>query len=202
MVWIWIKELLSNPDQLQDGLSEYRHAREEESAPLRQRLSVVEDLLASNYSKYDRLLDLYLSGDFPKENLIDHKSRLERTIESLEEEKKKLAGQINRGLTPEQEQMIRDFAGRLGKGLSRADEKFAARRQIIELLNVSATLTRENGEKVAYVSCVLGENVFGLSGKGPGNGNDSGGNDSQIASNSSGMGGGNRSLRWWRQVSG
>ena len=201
-VWNWIKEILANPDQLQDGLDEYRNALEEESVPLRHRLTVVDDLLSDNYSKYDRLLDLYLSGDFPKENLIDHKHRLERTIESLEEEKEKLTAQVNKGLTPEQEQMIKDFAVQLGKGLSRADDKFQARRVIIELLNVSAVLTRENGQKVAYVSCVLGENVFGLNKKGPGNNHETGSTDSQVASRSSGMAGGNRFLLWWMQVAG
>jgi len=163
-------------------------------------IRVVDDLLSDNYSKYDRLLDLYLSGDFPKENLIDHKSRLERTIQSLEEEKKKLAAQINKGLTLEQEKMIKDFAVQLGRGLSLADDHFQARRQIIELLDVTAVLTREDGQKVAYVSCVLGDNVFGLNKIRPDNNNESGSRNSQVASNSSGMAGGNRFLLWQRQV--
>jgi hypothetical protein len=201
LVWNWIKDLLANPDQLQDGLDEYRDTMEEESAPLHQRLKVVDDLLSDNYSKYDRLLDLYLSGDFPKENLIDHKNRLERTIQSLEEEKKKLTAQINKGLTREQEQMVKDFAVRLGKGLSRAEDHFQARRQIIELLNVTAILTPENGQKVAYVSCVLGENVFGLNNKKLDNSN-SGGKNSQVASNGFGEDGLNNYQHWPKQAVG
>jgi site-specific DNA recombinase len=199
-VWNWIKELLASPQQLQDGLDEYRFTLEEQSAPLFQRLIVVDELLSDNHSKYDRLLDLYLSGDFPKESLIDHKTRLEKTIQSLEQEKHKLMAQINRGLTLEQEELIKDFAVQFAEGLSLADDEFQTRRQIIELLNVTATLTRENGQKVAYVSCVLGENIFELNKKKSGNNDDSGSESSQIGFSSFGMAGGNRFLRLPRRA--
>lgn len=58
--------------------------------------------------------------------------------------------------------LIKDFAYRLGQGLSVADNQFQARQRIVELLNVTAILTRENGQKVACVSCILGENIFEL----------------------------------------
>ena len=34
---------------------------------------------------------------------------------------------------------------------------FASKRKIIEMMNVSGTLAVENGEKVIYVQCILGE---------------------------------------------
>lgn len=191
-VWNWMKELLASPEHLQEGLDEYRKTIEEESAPLFQRLRVVDDLLAENQSKYDRLLDLYLSGDFPKESLIDHKGRLERTIQSLEQEKRKLTAQISKGLSVEQEQIIKDFAVRLAEGLSLADDDFQTRRQIIDLLNVTATLTRENGQKVAYVSCMLGDNTFELNKNKTESGHDPSPKSLQVGFNNFGMGGESR----------
>jgi hypothetical protein len=117
---------------------------------------------------------------------------LERTIQGLEQEKEKLTVQVSKGLTPEQEERILDFASQLAVGLSLADDQFQSRRQIVDLLDVSAVLTREDGKKVAYVSCVLGENVFGLDNK-KGNGHGSGGENSQVAFNNSGAAGSGRS---------
>ena len=199
-VWEWIKTLLSDPGHLQDGLDEYRNMLEQGNIPLLHRLKIVDDLLVDNQSKYERLLDLYLSGDFPKETLIDHKSRLEQTIQSLEIEQSSLIAQLDHGLTFEQESLIKDFAYQLSEGLSVADNQFQVRRQIIELLNVTATLTRENGQKVAYVTCVLGDNMFELKTNKPNGSGNSGSESLQVAFNSIGMGGGIRSLHWWQKA--
>jgi len=37
------------------------------------------------------------------------------------------------------------------------DEDFAPRRQLVEILDLRATLAVENGERVVYVSCHLGD---------------------------------------------
>lgn len=108
-----------------------------------------------------RLLDLYLTGDFTKEMLIDRKNRLETTISALEEEKASLIAQLeSRTLTDSQMRALEEFAACIVQGLGRADEDFEIRRQIIDILDVQATLTVENGEKVAYVRCVVGDGVL------------------------------------------
>ena len=54
------------------------------------------------------------------------------------------------------------------------------KRELIELLDVTAELKVENGEKIAIVRCFLGEKVL------------------HVASKQSGTGGGTRSRRWPR----
>jgi len=161
-VWEWISGLLSNPDELQKGLDEYKNKQESELAPSRQKLVVLDDLLKENHLQLDRLLDLYLAGNFPKEALIERKSRLEETIEGLEREHVNTMARLDKTVSAEQEQAIQEIATKISEGLVFASGNFAIRRQIIELLNVTAVLLIEDGQKIARVSCMLGGNVLEL----------------------------------------
>ncbi len=154
LTWQWVTEILVNPERLAKGLEDYQVEQDRANEPIRERLKVVESLIADNQQQLDRLLDLYLTGDFSKEMLIDRKERLEATIEALKKEQATLTTKLEtQALTTAQILSIKQFAERVGEGLEQAD--FAARRQIIEDLDVQATLTVEDGEKVAYVSCAL-----------------------------------------------
>ncbi len=162
-VWNWVKSFLSDPVALQNGLNEYQADRERENAPLRERLKVVEDLLADNQTQLRRLLDLYLAGDFPKEVLIERKKRLETTMDALEKERTSLSAQLEaQTLTSEQIQSLKDFATEVAEGLERADADFETRRQIIDTLDVRATLAIEDEEKVVYVRCIIGDDVLSV----------------------------------------
>jgi hypothetical protein len=82
-IWDWIKQLLTDPEAFARGLRKYQAQRDKENEPIRARLGVVDDILAENRRQLERLLDVYLAGDFPRELLTDRKSRLETTIRSL-----------------------------------------------------------------------------------------------------------------------
>ena len=157
-VWCWIKSFLTSPETLAKGLQEYQAGKDKENAPLRERLRTIESLLTDNQAQLERLLDLYLAGDFAREMLIERKALLETTISALQRERDSLARQIEtRTLTGEQIRGIQDFAAQVAKGLDVIQESFEARRRVIELLDVQATLTIEDGQKVAHVRCALGD---------------------------------------------
>lgn len=160
LVWGWVSGLLSDPSELQKGLDEYKNKQESELAPLRQKLDVLDDLLNENHLQLDRLLDLYLIGDFPKEMLTERKARLEETIASLEHERETIMRRLENTVTPEQEEAIKKLATKIGQGLLIASDRFEVRRQIIELLDVRVVLSKEDGKKFASVSCVLDDTVF------------------------------------------
>jgi len=84
VVWKWVKGFLTDPEELLRGLRKHQAKGHKENEPTRRRLAVVDDLLADNQKQLDRLLDLYLSGDFQKDVLTDRKTRLEKTIRALE----------------------------------------------------------------------------------------------------------------------
>ena len=198
LTWEWVKGLLSDPIQLQEGLDLYKQERETEFAPFRQRLEVVNELIDSNTTQLNRLLDLFLTGDFQKEILIERKARLEETIRSLEREQATLMARLGMDVTEEVESAIKEIVAKIGVGLDFAENDFDTKRQIIDLLDVTATLQRENGEKVAYVSCMLGSEIFQLTTGG--NGGTNGGKGLRLMPNSSGTGGEDKFLLWWTQV--
>ena len=71
-------------------------------------------------------------------------------------ERTKLMKQLeHQTLTDDQIKSITYLASRIKAGLVKADQHFAARRKLIELLNVRATLKVENNVKIVYAQCYL-----------------------------------------------
>jgi site-specific DNA recombinase len=160
-VWGWVKSFLTDPAALAEGLRAEQEKREQDNAPLRQRVAVIDDLLADNRRQLERLLDLYLAGDFPKEMLTERKGRLEKTIGALEREWVGLAAQLEaQTFTDAQIQSVTEFAEKVRGGLGIAERDFEKRRRLIELLDVWVTLTVEDGEKVVYARCMLGDDTL------------------------------------------
>ena len=162
-VWRWVEALMTDPVMLTEGLQVEQEEREQANAPLRQRVAVVDDLLADNQRQLERLLDLYLSGDFGKEILMERKTRLETTIGALSGERKGLIAQVEaRTLTDDQLQDIEDFAARIAGGLEGEIGDFETKRAILEALDVKAALTVEDGEQVAYAYCLSYGDVLSI----------------------------------------
>jgi len=161
--WEWVRSFLLDPASLRLGLKELQAERDRANAPLRERLGVIDDLLADTRQQLERLLELYLAGDFPKEMLMERKGRLEDTIGKLEKERGGLAAQLAaQTLTEEQIECLEDFASRIAEGLEYADEGFEKRRQVIEMLDVRATLAVEDSKQAAYMRCMLGEDSLSI----------------------------------------
>lgn len=161
VVWGWIKSFLTDPEALAEGLEGYRDECERENLPTRERLAVVAGLIGDNQAQLNKLLDLYLSGEFPKEMLTERKVRLESTIASLEREQAGLVAHMKaQTLTEEQIQTLMSFAATVSDNLEAMDTDFGARRRLIEELDVQATLAVEDGERVVYASCIVGEEVL------------------------------------------
>jgi hypothetical protein len=130
----------------------------------RARPEVLDDLLSDNRRQLERLLALYLAGDFPREALTDRKSRLERTIADLEEERTTLLAQMEAGeLSETQIRTLSDFVRKVAAGIEVGNADFETRRAVILALNVEALLYVKDGhrdgsgtpQKWARVSCIL-----------------------------------------------
>jgi len=163
IVWNWITALLENPETLQAGLDAHAEETENQLSPFRERLDVVKSLLEENDKELNRLLELYLSGEFPKEVLVSRKNELETVMQSLENEKDRLLENIQeQELTPKQIENIFEFAEKVKEGLEHADKNFTAKRKIIDALDVHVIITVEGKEKIVYAECVLGKTSLKL----------------------------------------
>jgi site-specific DNA recombinase len=156
--WGWVKSLLLDPAELARGLAEHQTERDMENAPMRERLSAAEDLLRDHRTQLERLLDLYLAGDFPKDILTERKARLEATIAALERERAGILTQLGATtLTQEQIKSLQDSAHEVAVGFIGADTDFGARRQVIEDLKLEGRLAIEEDQQVMYLTCIVGE---------------------------------------------
>ncbi len=155
-VWSWVKSLLSDPQVLIDGIATHQVNAEKVQGPLRERMAVVEKLIDDNRSQLQRLLDLYLAGEFPRDVLAERKQSLEKTLAALEQEHNNLQARLTeQEVSVEQILQLQEFAARASQGLEQADTDLSMRQTIVERLDVRGTLVIEDGEFVVYPQCML-----------------------------------------------
>ena len=157
-LWAWIKSLLTDPVQLVEGINAIQSDREQELSPVRDRLKAVEALLADNQNQLQRLIDLYVAGAFPMEMLQERKAKLEKTLGELNRERSELSARLEeRKMTPERIRDLQEFAAEIAKKLELADNNFAARKQVVELLDVHGTLAIVADQKIFDAQCLFGD---------------------------------------------
>lgn len=181
--WEWVYSLMTDPQKLRIGLEEYQQRRDEELEPMYQRLDVIAQLIQNHQDQLSRLVDLYISGQFDKEILWERKNRLESTIAGLQSEQNALTDKVNgNSLTEEHVLSIMQFAEEISERMDTDD--FEKKRELIELLNVTAELKVENNQKIATIQCILGTKNL------------------QIKTKNSGMVGANKPWRWPEKATG
>ncbi|NOH04977.1 MAG: hypothetical protein HND47_24885 [Chloroflexi bacterium] len=154
VVWEWAKMIIESPENLRVGLDDVQKELEQENQSLFNRLGIIEEQMTQYQSQLDKLLDLYLDGNFPKEVLTERKSRLEELLFNLGKEKNDLLAHVRHvTMTDEQLNYIEGFCAKIRKGLDRVD--FNTKRQIIELLDIRGKVAFENGQKVLYLKCLI-----------------------------------------------
>jgi hypothetical protein len=157
LVWQWLCNLFSDQKVAVEAIRNMQAEREKAVMPMRERLAIIDDLVTDYHSKLERLLDLYLSGDFDQTMLANRKGQLEKTIKGLERERDDLTTKINAILvTDAQTDDLREFVQVTAEGLQEAEKNFKLQRRLIEELHLKAQLTVENGEKIVHVKCLAG----------------------------------------------
>ncbi len=157
LVWEWVKTLLTDSTVFETGLKIYQEQQEEMLIPIRRRMVVVDDLWKDTKSQYDRVVELYVGGDIPRDILVDKKQRLETTLSALDEEKQQLSTQLaGKNITETDLMKIRSFAKQASEEFNLDEVGFQGRRRLIEMLDVHAKLYVEDEEKIVEVWCILG----------------------------------------------
>ena len=95
--------------------------------------------------------------------LTGRKEQLQATIDALEHERLGLVARVEAQiLTDEQVRIVAGFVKDVTQGIEAADRDFEARRHLTRLLDVQATLAIEDGQKVVYARCMLGDDTLSI----------------------------------------
>lgn len=153
-VWEWVKGLLLNPENIMDGLRGMQEETRRNNKVLYDRLDLIQEQLDDTLRQHEKLVDLYLSGDFDKDMLLERKHRLEATISSLHKEKEQLSIHLSTVNYSDQDLVaIEEFCAKIRGNLDHAT--FDGKRRVLDLLDVHGTLTVENGERILYLTCAI-----------------------------------------------
>ena len=161
-----MKSIVLDPDKLAEGWKKYQSSTEQHIVPLQNHLTILDDGIKEHKAQLEKVLDLYISGEFDKSLLLERRERLQATIQDLTSQREKIAAHIeNETITQEQILTIQAFIDRVSEGLEgiEEDSDFEAKRRIIEALDVKATLTLENDERIMQLTCRLGQDVLPVS---------------------------------------
>lgn len=160
-VWSWISDLLEKPQKIKKGYDVYLSDQQKFRGPIIKKLEIVDGMISENEAELERLLELYLKGNFPEKYLVEHKNRLQETIESLVAEKEKCTQELDvHILTMEEIQNMQDVMAYIAEGLFAAEEDYLLRRQILDTLDLEVRLAMEEGKKVIHIRCILTNKSF------------------------------------------
>lgn len=153
-VWEWLKNLLLTPNKIMNGLRGMQEETRRNNKVLYDRLDIIQEQLDETQNQQEKLLALFLSGEFEKKVLLEHKQRLEDTNEKLHTEQKQVAAHLAKVSYTDQDLInIEEYCAKIGENLDHAT--FESKRRILDLLDVHGTLAVENEERILYLTCAI-----------------------------------------------
>lgn len=143
-VWDWLRDKLGDPAKLEQSLRDYQAQREEQLAPVRAERDATDDLIRDTEAKKRRLLASFLDELFERDVLEDQVRQFDDRLAKLRARLAELQAQLDGGgFTEARIQSILEFASIIGEGIEWADQDFAKRRELVDLLDVEAVLLPE-----------------------------------------------------------
>jgi len=158
--WERIKSFFLNREQLLERWQHRRENQDEYNEQINQRISEVEAELDRLDTELNRLITLYVAGDYGKDVLDSHRDRLDGVRTELESQRKELLAQLDRSFSADDAAALSAFVEQIAAGLTVADSDFDKRRWIIEKLDIEATLWIDDGKKAVKLSCGLDGDIF------------------------------------------
>ena len=157
IVWTWLESLLNNPEKMLKGWRNSQEAAKKENAPLLHELEQVKRLLVENEDQAVKLLDSYLAGIYDISILEDKKTQLDMMIADLKKRKLELEQHVKqRTISDAEINSFIQFAESIQQYLG-DDVDFETKREIVDMIDLTAMFTVENGEKIVYVTCHIGK---------------------------------------------
>jgi site-specific DNA recombinase len=156
LVWDWLHEQLSDPENLEQGINEMIERRELELTPKWERLATINNLHAQLERQASDLVAALMeaTNETVSTTVRNQLKSLGQQLNGLEKERGRLQAEIDMGTLNEQELTIaRQVAEKLQERLQGAN--IEAKRRLLDELQVQVRLDREGDERYLVVSCGL-----------------------------------------------
>ena len=157
-IWQWLKSILLYPERLQKELEKFQEKQMSEFQPLLNMLKSSQEKLGELQDEKERLIKAYTSGVLGLDEIASQKTDLDKRINDLTQAIQELTVELKPKLLSKEEiQTIEDLAAQVWQGADLTDEDTETQREIFRLLQMEVTLSVEDGEQWADVSCILGQ---------------------------------------------
>jgi hypothetical protein len=90
----WIENLLLDPDSLAEGLKTQQRFSEQANARLDTQIDIIDEQIKANKTKPNRLVDLAIDGDFPRDRIASRRKKIETALTELQKEKHSLLSEL------------------------------------------------------------------------------------------------------------
>jgi hypothetical protein len=164
LVWDWVRSLLTRPDALAVSLEDGEGYREtllgiavHQAFKIRSRLRFTETGLEM-LDRFHRL------GEFSDQQRANRKAWLEASIAGLEGGWEREMRDVEACQPDEEPETLSQFAQRFEQAFDAVEDDYNIKAKVIEALDIRATLGVDDGEKVVFTRCVLGEDRLPLVG--------------------------------------
>jgi len=160
-VWQWVKEEIANPTILERKLKEIQQRQREGQTGTVERLQTLYGHRDEVEAQLTQLGRLYTT-DMPKhivEGLISEQSH---KLQLTNEEIRKLEQEQETPLTDDNIGTLVGSSWKLGEHLAAIEDRFEAKRTVIDGLDVRVEVVRKNGEIWLRLRCILRDDVVSI----------------------------------------
>ncbi|RMF03623.1 MAG: recombinase family protein [Chloroflexi bacterium] len=160
-VWCWVEERIDDDQKFTASLQKIQAEQKTTNAPLLKDIETIDGLISDERKKLERLLDMYVEDDeIMKEAVENRKRKYLHVIRSLQRQRAELDAEVEQNfLTDAQIESARNYARKIRVGMKKARQNFAAKRQLIEILNITADLIAvTKKEKYVRIRCIIDPN--------------------------------------------
>lgn len=153
-VWNWLRGLIENPSNISDGLRNMQSETMTANSRIVGQIEIIDQQLDDLKNQQNKLLDLFLNGDFPKSLIDERKMKIDATSKKLMEERIDISSHLNKAVLDDvQIGEIEEFCASIQEKLETAS--FESKRHLIEMFDVHGKLTIENDQKIIEVTCLI-----------------------------------------------
>jgi hypothetical protein len=157
VVWAWMKEVVANPNALDTVQADHAAVQAGQLETLKRERDQLYQQTVEHQQALSRLVDLYTRGNIPIELLDAKAAELRELLRLLQEAIEHNEHHRQTVVSDDRSTAIRAFAAEHQSKIADAEQDFAARRQLVELLDVRVQVEMQGDEVWLHFTSLLGK---------------------------------------------